>query len=138
MIRLNQTLLRNFALGISTAALLSSCGGLAVNEILFPHNVARQAAFNEAEFSRSRGSGSGVVRGQAFLFNMDDSKLCVPNNKVELFPVTAHTNKPETISRKYANGVYLAAPDPRLAKYVRSTTSDGNGNFQFSGIPAGQ
>ena len=136
MIRLHPKVIRNLAASLVAAVSLSACGGMAMNEMLFPHNVSRHATFNEAEFAASRGSGSGVVRGQAFLGNVDGSTLQASNTKVELFPVTSYTT--ETIQRKYANGVYLAPPDPRYAKYVRTTTTDGNGNFRFANLPPGQ
>jgi hypothetical protein len=137
MIRLNRILFRDAPAGILAVVLLAGCGELAMNEILFPHNVSRHVVFNEAEFARSRGSGSGAVRGHAFLANFSDgAEFPVANTKIELFPVTSYTT--ETIQRKYANGVYLAPADPRYAKYVRVSRTDGNGNFRFENLPAGR
>lgn len=54
---------------------------------------------------------------------------------IDLMPATRHT-----ISRfdLAINSAFLAPRDPRLQKHVRSTIGDAQGNFSFSGLPAGE
>lgn len=50
-------------------------------------------------------------------------------------PVNAYTT--EIVQRVYIQDENLQDPDPRFQKYVRQVESDGDGNFVFRNVPAG-
>lgn len=122
-------------LAAGALALLTSCSGLAVNEVYLLHNLPHGVAFTESPCVYAAGNGSGTVRGQLYLFNKDGSKFYGAEQDVSLLPVTDYTT--EIVHREYAHGAYLSRPDPRLAKYVRTAQTDDAGNFQFSHLPPG-
>jgi len=95
-----------------------------------PHQVA----FDESAFTRAAVAGSGTVSGRAYAVDQGNE---FPANQepVELVPVNAYTR--ETIQRGLLGGRILQ-PDPRLARYRRTTTSDAQGNFTLSHIPPGE
>jgi hypothetical protein len=90
----------------------------------------RLVAYNEAAFAGYGGSGSGQVTGRAVL-----GERVAANTIVSLMPINAYTT--ETVQRLYAGRENLQGADPRLQKYVREVTSDGDGNFVFRNVPPG-
>ena len=121
---------------LATAACLTACSGIAVNEVYIPHNLPHHQAFVEGAGGYSLKTGTGTVRGQMNLFNKDGSKFSKDGMPVLLMPVTGYTT--EIAQREYGNGAFLSRPDLRLTKYVRTTTTDADGYFQFLRIPAGR
>jgi hypothetical protein len=101
---------------LTLAAALSLCSCAPI--------MPRQVAYNEAAFTSYRGSGSGGVSGTV------DS-----NTEVSLMPHTDYTE--EIVRRDFTNGERLEPADPRFGKYVRTVTSDDNGNFLFTRVRAG-
>ena len=102
--------------------------------------VPRRAAFNEAEFQPYAGSGTSTIQGQAFLKTRGGEVRFGAGNTVYMVPATSFTR--EWYDRAVVGGVNLGAADPeaqsRIAQYERRTTADGNGNFEFRNIPAGE
>ena len=117
---------------------------LAAAAVAFSSCVAsRQVSFNEADFARTTGTGSGSVTGHASVtFSWQDwtgpqtTTRTADSETVVLLPVNAYTT--ESIQRKYIAGVNLADGDPRYVKYIRSTSTDDQGNFAFHQIPPGE
>jgi hypothetical protein len=107
--------------------------------------VTLQTPLNEADFKSTTGAGSGTVTGQAFTVTTSDNWRGLLGGKKEtnfaesvdisLFPVNAYTT--ELIQKKYVEGAKLAPGDPRFSRYIRTTQTDEQGNFRFSGVPAG-
>jgi hypothetical protein len=113
------SLLPLFAVALS----LSSC------------EVARQTAFNEAEFKWTRGKGTGAVEGQAYIEMRDKSVNVGTRSYIVLFPVNAYTT--EFMTRQYAHGEHLALADDRMARYLCDETADENGNFSMRNLAPG-
>jgi len=110
----------------------------AISVVAFPliSCASHHVPFNEAEFTPYARTGTGVVDGQAFRISLDNSKWVMTHRAlVELIPANAYTD--EIAQRKYANRVWLTRPDPHMAKYVRRTYTDENGNFVFRNVPPG-
>jgi hypothetical protein len=97
----------------------------------------RTVAFNEADFVRYGGSGSGAVTGKAFVVFKDGS-VRVANQEVtvKLMPATAYTEEVDRVV--FAGGNHLQPPDPRFAKYVRKVHPAGDGHFVFTHLPPGE
>jgi hypothetical protein len=95
--------------------------------------------FDEAEMARCSGSGTGKLVGQAFLKTRSGEVRYGAGQEVVLVPATAYTRE----SQRYANVDIGSADalvtiqwDPRYATYRRLTIADGEGEFEFSGLPS--
>jgi hypothetical protein len=95
----------------------------------------RRVAFNEANFARTRGAGSGLVVGRAFTILRDGTTKFAQNVEVDLVPINPYTT--EIMKRRFDGGEDLGPADPRYFKYVRSAQTDDRGNFVIHHIPPG-
>ena len=91
--------------------------------------------FRDEDFAAIPVTGSGIITGQAFLKTMGGDVKFGAGNPVDLIPQT-----PYTLERFGNAGADEQMPPrpPALAKYVRTTQADGNGNFEFRDVPAGK
>lgn len=96
----------------------------------------RQAEFIESEFAPYGEIGSSTVTGQAFLKTRGGEVRFGAGSEVIMVPVTSYTT--EIFQRSVLDGQRLQSPDSRYAAYRRTTTTDGNGNFEFRNAPAGE
>jgi hypothetical protein len=99
-------------------------------------SAPRQTAFNEADFAKTSGRGSGVVSGRAVAILNDHQAVAASGEVVAIVPVTPYTT--ENIQRRFVNGEHLQSADRRIDKYLRATTTDSEGNFAIGGLPAGE
>ena len=79
--------------------------------------------------------GSTKVIGQAFLKTRGGDIKFGAGELVTIYPDVPYINEINSLPWyrvKNAQGI-----DPKWASYVRKTTSDGGGNFEFSSIPKG-
>jgi len=95
----------------------------------------RQATFNEAAFTRYAGTGTATITGTAFAVKKDKSKIYANGFTIKCLPDNDYTD--EIVRRHYWNRVKLEAEDSRMAKYVRKTQADDDGNFAFRHLPPG-
>jgi hypothetical protein len=96
---------------------------------------ARLVPYSEAALIPYRGTGSGTVAGRAFTILRDKTVQVAANSTLGLMPDTAYTEEIE--DRVFTKGQKLVPPDSRFTKYVRFTTTDGDGNFTFNHVKAG-
>lgn len=94
-------------------------------------------SFPEAEYTVLPATGTARIEGQAFLKTIGGDVKTAAGNAVYLNPVTSYS---EQWYASYVTGRPLdpAEPDPRLSKYIRETTADGEGRFEFADVPAGE
>lgn len=92
--------------------------------------------FNEAEFKWAIQPGTSTLKGQAFVrTNGGDVKACAAT-EIYLVPQTAYTNE---IARAQRAGIVRFADNPvPYARYRRSVIGGANGDFEFTGLPAGR
>jgi hypothetical protein len=95
----------------------------------------RIAKYDAAEYARYAGSGSARITGQAFAKTVGGDVKYAAGNTVWLYPVTSMTT--EWYQTSIKGGKPMKAGDQRMMQHSRSTVADGNGNFEFSGLPAG-
>lgn len=95
-----------------------------------------QTSFDEAEFTHFADTGTSSVTGQAFLKTRGGEVRLGAGNTVQLIPVTSYTTELRT--RVTLEGERVGPVDPRIQKYRRTTVADGNGNFEFHNLPAGE
>jgi hypothetical protein len=95
----------------------------------------RLVPYSEASFVPYRGSGTGKVTGHAYTVLRDKTVELGDNDEMGLMPDTAYTE--EIGDRMFTKGQKLVPPDPRFTKYVKYVNSDGNGDFVFDHVKAG-
>jgi hypothetical protein len=104
---------------------------------------AWKAPFNEADFSSYNYSGKATVSGQAFLKTRGGDVKYGAGNVVSLTPATAFAREAASLADRSSddNNTILASTPaaviPKMKPYMRQTTADGNGNFSFAGLTAG-
>lgn len=91
--------------------------------------------FSEAEFASYDGSGRSSISGQAYV-RVPGSLVVAAGSEVVVVPDTSYTRE---LWRPARSGRYtgVANFDPRYFKYRRAVIADANGNFRFTGLPAG-
>jgi hypothetical protein len=99
-----------------------------------PSSTKRSVVFDEEPFRPYASKGTAIVSGQAFLKTVGGDVKLGAGCEVKLVPATPYTDEVHESGRR---GIRLEAPDPRYAKYRRTTIADAGGNFTFKEIPAG-
>ncbi len=102
-----------------------------------------KAPFKEADFSAYTYSGKATVSGQAFLKTRGGDVKYGAGNIVTLTPATAFAREAASLADRSSeddNTIFASTPAeviPKMKPYIRQTTADGNGNFSFAGLTAG-
>lgn len=96
----------------------------------------RQAQFIEDEYLPSTKPGIGKLTGQAFTKTRGGDVKYAAGNTIVLNPVTTYSTEWFTVNTK--QNIPISPADQRAFKYVRTVTADGMGNFEFTGLPAGE
>jgi hypothetical protein len=91
--------------------------------------------YRESEYAWASAPGTASLFGQAFAKTMaGDVKYCA-GEPVQLWPKGTYTDRAYDA---LLDKVYVRDSMPEgLKKYIRSTTGDGFGAFEFSNLPAG-
>lgn len=96
--------------------------------------------FPNAEYELLATEGTGVVQGQAFLRQNGGGVVTCAGQEVNLTPVTKYTEQSYSVylsgEGRYQKPI-LSHHDPRFYRYIKSTTGDVNGEFEFTDLPAG-
>lgn len=92
--------------------------------------------YNPSEYTKYHQAGTAEVKGQAFLKTEGGEVKFGAGETVSLIPATAYS---EEILGYIQNYTYIRAEgvDPRWKEHIKTTVADGNGNFEFIGVPAG-
>lgn len=110
---------------LMAAALLAGCA----------EPQTRVAQYDAAEYARYAGAGSAKIYGQVFLKTLGGDVKFGAGNVVWLYPVTSAST--EWYQTALVHGKPMKAGDERMMQHSRKTTADGNGNFEFENLPAG-
>jgi len=92
--------------------------------------------FSASDFEPYQRKGTASITGQAFLKTRGGDVKFGAGKRVGLMAVTPYIR--ERIQRKTLGGENLGPVDDRIAPYVRNTTADGSGNFEYKDLPAGE
>lgn len=111
--------------------LIALLGGCALNK-----PVERTSTFNETEYAPYAGTGTSSITGQAFAKTVGGDVKFAAGNSISLNPVTVYST--EFYNTLVIQQKAITAPDTRAAQYNRTTIADGNGNFEFHKLPAGE
>lgn len=98
--------------------------------------VQRKTQFDEAEYAPYGKPGTSAIVGQAFLKTRAGDVKYGAGNTVYLNPVTNYSR--EWFELHVLGGKNLAPADSRINQYIREARADGQGGFEFQGIPAGE
>ena len=93
--------------------------------------------FDESELQPYSKNGTSTISGQAFQKTNGGDVKFGAGNEVSLIPVTSYTTE---MAQAWRNRSWPGDPpqtNPQLQKYVRQVVADGNGNFEFQNVPAG-
>lgn len=131
-----------------TFAVLTLTAALAACAAPKPRTLVDLPPFPAAEYASLQQSGSASVTGQVFMKTAGGTVQLGAGNAVILEPATSYSsayyaaygNRDPEPPRDFYGQVEPLQPsfDPRRDQYVRQTTADAQGNFQFSGLPAGR
>jgi hypothetical protein len=95
----------------------------------------RTVAFNPAEYAGLPTTGTGSIKGQAFMRTLGGEVRYAAGLEILLRPKTAYME--EWFQRSVVKLELLTQSDPGAFAHDRKTVGDGEGHFAFTGIPAG-
>jgi len=97
--------------------------------------IVQRIAFPEAEYASIARQGSGRVVGHIYLTGATGSKIYGKQTRLYLNPVTSYST--QWFNKSYLGGAKMSKVDSRLFNYLKFTTSDSNGKFEFLNVPSG-
>lgn len=135
--------MKNIIASTIMLACVTGCASLAPPP---PRQVALTTTFNPQEVSWFRGTGHGSITGQAFFQTRGGQPRTCAGLEVELKPRSAYGDERLTAIYGNAKGGYSPAlgarvqftpDDPAYKEAAKTSICDAQGNFSFTGLPAG-
>lgn len=99
------------------------------------YKAMHKHAFNEQEYAPYSAQGNCSVSGQAFLTTQGGDVKFAAGRSITLMPDTPY-NYEWFVASVVLNSTY-ENHNPRANQYSRKAIADAQGNFQFTGVPAG-
>lgn len=96
----------------------------------------RQAPFIESEYAPYAITGTATIKGQAFTKTRGGDVKFAAGNMISMNPVTTYST--EWFNRNVLSGEFLSPSDTKIDPFNKTTIADGNGNFKFTNLPAGE
>jgi hypothetical protein len=129
--------MKNFVFVIVALIAISGLSGCVAPPPYIVHNK-----FDDKNFEPYAKQGTSSIVGQAFLKTMGGEVRFGAGNEVSLTPSIAYTDELVGFisSRGLDETIYIATPIElrhKIQNYIRTTTADGNGQFEFKDIPNG-
>ena len=100
--------------------------------------VKQSVPFDETQLTPYLAEGTATITGSAFLKTKGGEVKLGAGNTVKLFPATDYFKERVKLAGTLKAFQQLEGYDSRLNKYVRTTTADAQGNFEFKDVPAGE
>jgi hypothetical protein len=91
--------------------------------------------FPEEEYSALNKIGNATVKGKIYAILPNGQRVYAKQTRLYLNPVTSYST--QWYKESYLGGAKMSKVDHRLFNYLKFTTSDNNGNFEFLNIPSG-
>ena len=96
--------------------------------------VVKRIPFPTDEYSELKTMGNATVKGTISI-TANGAHVVGRQTRLYLNPVTSYSN--QWYRESYLGGHKMGKSDPRLFNYLKFTASNGNGEFAFYGVPAG-
>jgi len=97
--------------------------------------VVQRIPFPVDEYATLPKTGEATVSGVIYLQTSGGKKIYGRNTRLYLNPVTSYST--QWYKESYLGGAKMSKVDPRLFNYLKFTTSDENGHFEFVNVPSG-
>jgi len=97
--------------------------------------VVQRIPFPEDEYNSLATTGSATIKGKIYIVTAGGNKVYGKNTRLYLNPVTSYST--QWFNESYLGGAKMSKVDSRLFNYLKFTTSDSNGNFEFLNVPSG-
>jgi hypothetical protein len=97
--------------------------------------IVQRMPFPSAEYSSLARTGSGRVTGSIYLIGPGGNKVYGKHTRLYLNPVTSYST--QWYNKSYLGGAKMSKVDSRLFNYLKFTTSDSNGKYEFLNVPSG-
>jgi len=99
------------------------------------NTIVQRIPFPEAEYSSLARTGNGRVMGSIYLITPSGKKVYGKQTRLYLNPVTSYST--QWYEKSYLGGAKMSKVDSRLFNYLKFTTSDNSGKFEFLNVPSG-
>jgi len=109
--------------------------GQSTNSTTSSNTIVQRMPFPVAEYSSLPRTGSGRVQGTIYLVGPSGNKIYGKQTRLYLNPVTSYST--QWYNKSYLGGAKMSKVDSRLFNYLKFTTSDSNGKFEFLNVPSG-
>ena len=116
-----------YLLGIALLSLFAGCGT--------PAPYVMRNKLDHSTMQQYLQEGNTKVTGQAFLKTRGGDVKYGAGNTVKLYPAVAYIDEYSTIP--WFQSSNIQGRDSGWYNYIKTTTSDGTGNFEFDRIPPG-
>ena len=97
--------------------------------------LVQRNAFPDSEYNSLAKIGKATVSGHIYINGSNGSKVYGRQTRLYLNPVTSYST--QWYKKSYLGGAKMSKVDSRLFNYLKFTTSDSNGKFEFLNIPSG-
>ncbi len=97
--------------------------------------VVQRVAFPVSEYNSLATTGSAAVTGSIYIKSASGSRVIGKNTRLYLNPVTSYST--QWYLKSYLGGAKMSKVDSRLFNYLKFTTSNSSGKFEFLNIPSG-
>ena len=97
--------------------------------------IVKRIPFPEVEYKSLAKTGSATVMGHIYLVTKNGTKVYGKQTRLYLNPVTSYST--QWYKESYLGGAKMSKVDPRLYNYLKFTTSDSSGKFEFLNVPSG-
>lgn len=97
--------------------------------------IVQRIPFPQAEYNSLEKKGNATLKGTIYLTTSGGKKVIGKHTRLYLNPVTSYST--QWYNKSYLGGAKMSKVDKRLYSYMRFTTSDNNGKFEFLSVPSG-
>ena len=99
------------------------------------NSVVQRIPFPEDEYISLPKTGQASIKGSIFVTTAGGTKVYGKETRLYLNPVTSYST--QWYEKSYLGGAKMSKVDPRLFNYLKFTTSDSNGRYEFLNVPSG-
>ncbi len=104
-------------------------------QVIQPKTIVQRIPFPVAEYKSLATTGSATVNGNIFVTTASGKRVYGKNTRLYLNPVTSYST--QWFNKSYLGGAKMSKVDSRLFNYLKFTTSDSSGKFEFLNVPSG-